>query len=202
MEITMMNVYWKPFLCLFLAIAGCNSSALVSQDKGRTKERPIGQFASQHHETSGGVSSEICDTDEAVLFQCQSGGKSISVCGRRMANGESKIRFVLEGMKNINVSNIAHPDISWASQGYSGGGAIQIRIQGEGREIFAYSRVVRTQFESDAQHDPHDEAGVMERRHGRVVSHQKCDNPSDAVRYKADPAAYMRKGDFIPLSLP
>ncbi len=205
-----MTVHWKSATCLFLLATGCSSSSVVGDDRVGMKESQVvpdspshaPSSASKNGETRGLSISGVCDADEAVFFQCQSNGKSISVCGKRMANGESALRFVLGGKKNISTAELDHPDLSWSMQGYSGGGEIQIRMEEDGREIVAYSRVVRTQFEAGAQHDPQDEAGIIEHSQGRVIFHQACENPSDAVRYKADPAEYMRRGDFRPLNLP
>ena len=209
-EIAMATTHWKLSLGILLALTGCNSSTTVSTDGIDVKEAQVGQngpdriirATSQQQVAHYLKEPGLCNTEEAVLFQCQSSGKTMSVCGKKFPDAKNMVRFSLKETGSPKTDSAKGSNYFWSDQSYSGGGELQIHMDNADREFIAYSRVVRTGFGADGLHDSQDEAGIMERRQGRVVSHQKCDNPGDAVRYKADPAEYMPRGDWVPLDPP
>lgn len=204
---------WKPDLAFLVALVSCSPAGVADTHEVGAKEAQAGQNVEDRNietvsRASGGdgpAEPGTCGTEEAIIFQCRSDGGRISVCGTKDQTGKTKVRFVMSGLsgsKALASDNTApSANFSWAEVGYSGGGALQIRLLGSTHEWIAYSSIVRTEFGDSGQHDPQDDAGIVERLNGRVVLQHKCDDPWDATRYKADPAEYMPKGEFVALGL-
>jgi hypothetical protein len=144
----------------------------------------------------------LCRARETVLFECDTGRKTIAVCGGDLGNGRNYVqyRYGRPGRLELEYpSRTVHAPgaFTHASRPYSGGGEGQIRFVSRGVEYVVYSRVIRTGFGPDGHHDAKFEDGVFVLRGGRLVSHQRClDPPSLPVRSSLAPR-YMRDGTIV-----
>jgi len=204
----MATALWASGLAILMAVTGCNSSTVTNAgvvgakhpSAGRRAVAPTAESASPKLTESNVSAAGMCSPKEKVIFQCQRHGEAMAVCGQKTQQGTSLVRFSLGKLFNIRKNGIESANFSWADRGYAGGGEIQIRMNIGNTSLVAYSRIVRTNFNDEGDHDAQDEAGMVELVGNRMSSIIECDNPDDAMRYKADPAEFMPKGNLVTLN--
>ncbi len=108
----------------------------------------------------------MCRSSETTLFSCTFEKTVISVCrqgGRPIAR-----------MKKPGAAGTVSRNLSFASEGYSGGGQSQISFGSAARKIIVYDKLIRTGFDASGQNDAELSTGAMVVQNGKVVSHQQC----------------------------
>ena len=144
----------------------------------------------------------LCSANEAILFECSVGRKSVAVCGGDLPGGRTYARYLygLPGKLDMEYparTGPGHGMLTHASVGYSGGGESQIRFENRGYEYVVYSRTIRTGFGADRLHYPKHEDGLFVRRDGKMVSERQCvDEPQGPVDSSAA-LKYLKAGTIV-----
>ena len=127
----------------------------------------------------------LCQAGETPFFSCEVGAKHVSVCG---SGSGAVYRYGTPGKVELTSRSL-----TFANQGYSGGGESQITAKNSDYTYTVYDRTVRTSF-GEGGNDPEFTAGLVIARAGRVISAKVCKGEPlvDAGAERALPA-----GSFV-----
>ncbi|NCP11348.1 MAG: hypothetical protein GW859_05230 [Sphingomonadales bacterium] len=141
----------------------------------------------------------LCSAGEIVLFSCQAGDRTISVCGSPDRHGGAQYRAARGGKIELvhpGEGEVGGSSLRRASVPYSGGGEAQIRFDRGGYSYVVFSRVVRTRFDGEGN-DPEFTSGVAVVRQDRLVGERLCTDPTDAAVDIAAAEPYMPADEFL-----
>lgn len=113
------------------------------------------------------LAGSLCRAPEPVLFTCDIGTKTVSICGRE--KGGAAYRYGRPGRVELEAT-----DLHLADRGWSGGGETQVYADTPTHRYIVYNRVVRTAFGLDGRHDPKITSGLLVQREGRTVWSGEC----------------------------
>lgn len=138
----------------------------------------------------------LCRAPEAVLFTCQVGSKTVSICGQE--KGGALYRFGRPGRIELEAT-----DLHRAHDGWSGGGETQVYADTPTHRYVVYDRMVRTGFGADGHNDPKETVGVMVQSGGQTISSRLCAlpkiyDPLSAVFNQQLTQTLLPEGDYVP----
>ena len=113
------------------------------------------------------LAGSLCRAPEVVLFTCDMGTKTVSICGREQ--GGAAYRFGRPGRVELEAS-----DLHLADRGWSGGGETQVYADTPTHRYIVYNRMIRTAFGPDGLHDSRITSGLLVQRGGRTVWSREC----------------------------
>lgn len=113
------------------------------------------------------LAGSLCRALEPVLFTCDVGTKTVSICGRE--RGGAAYRFGRPGRVEIEATNL-----HLADRGWSGGGETQVYADTPTHRYMVYNQMVRTAFGLDGLHDSKITSGLLVLRGGRTVWSREC----------------------------
>lgn len=150
----------------------------------------VGLAAPALPEASGTVATQaraprasLCATDEKILFQCRSGLKLVSLCGRRTPAAGARLLYGNPG--RIDYASPADAAFSWTQHG----GRIEVQIRDGDREHLVYSRGPAGNASADSRAGPYSVDGLLiDRGNGMVVDH----------RCAGEASHHGRMQDFMP----
>lgn len=145
-------------------------------------------FLAAAHPGDAPAAEALCRAPEAVLFTCEVGAKTVSICGQ--GPGRAVYRFGRPGHIELEAT-----DLHLAERAFAGGGETQVYADTPTHRYIVYDRMVRTTFEDEGRHDPQAEAGLVVQKGGRTISSQRCTPPTtfDRITRMLVPA-----GDYAP----
>ena len=111
--------------------------------------------------------ASLCRAPEVVLFTCNVGTKTVSICGREQ--GGAAYRFGRPGRVELEAT-----DLHLADRGWSGGGETQVYADTPTHRYIVYNRMIRTAFGPDGLHDARITSGLLVQRGGRTVWSREC----------------------------
>ena len=117
-----------------------------------------------------GLAKSLCRTPEPVLFTCDVGSKTVSICGGEQ--GGAAYRFGRPGRVELEV-----PDVHRAFEGWSGGGETQVYADTPTHRYVVYDRMVRTGFDDEGHNIPRMTQGLLVQSGGRTLSRRECAQP-------------------------
>ena len=112
----------------------------------------------------------LCRAREPVLFTCDVGNKTVSICGGEQ--GGAAYRYGRPNRVELEIK-----DLHLAYKGWSGGGETQVYADTPTYRYIVYDRMVRTGFGSDGHNDPKETVGLLVQNGGRTVSSRQCALP-------------------------
>lgn len=130
----------------------------------------------------------LCRALEAVLFTCEVGTRTVSICGQ--GQGRAVYRFGRQGRVELEAAGL-----HFADHAFSGGGETQVHADAPPYRYIVYDRTVRTSFGGDGRYDSQAESGLVVQSGGQTVSSQRCASPAafDRLTRTLVPA-----GDYAP----
>lgn len=146
------NKMMRPMKKLMLTTALLAALASARPDAAPAQPRPGGS---------------LCRVPEAVLFTCDVGTKTVSICSQEQ--GGAAYRFGRPGRVDIEVTNLHR-----AHAGWSGGGETQVYADTPTHRYIVYDQMVRTAFGLDGLHDSKITSGLVVQREGRTVLRREC----------------------------
>jgi hypothetical protein len=108
----------------------------------------------------------LCRVPEAVLFTCDVGAKTVSICGQEQ--GGAAYRFGRPGRVDIEVTDLHRAHAGWS------GGETQVYADTPTHRYLIYNQMVRTTFGLDGLHDSKITSGLVVQREGRTVLSREC----------------------------
>src|SRR5207237_2189296 len=96
-----------------------------------------------------GARASLCAADETILFQCRSGMKLVSLCGRRTPTPGARLLYGNPG--RIDYVSPADATFTWTGQG----SGFEVHLRHGEREQIVYSRPGGTDFVGDGRMDPY-----------------------------------------------
>jgi len=130
----------------------------------------------------------LCRAPEPVLFTCEVGTKTVSVCGHKQ--GGAVYRFGRPGRVELEAA-----DLHFAERYFSGGGDTQIYADTPTHRYIVYSQFIRTGFGKDGHFDPKETSGLVVRSEGRIVSSRECALPATFDQLTR---TLVPLGDYVP----
>lgn len=132
-----------------------------------------------------GTGNTLCEAGETSFFSCEIGAKRVSVCG---AGSGAVYRYGTPGKVELTSRSL-----TFANQGYSGGGESQLTATNDDYTYTVYDRTVRTSF-GEGGNDPEFSSGLIVTRGGRVISSKMCKGGSSV---DADAERALPAGSFV-----
>jgi hypothetical protein len=138
----------------------------------------------------------LCRPSEAVLFTCEVGTRTVSICGQEQ--GGAVYRYGRPARVELEVT-----DLHLARKGWSGGGETQVYADTPTHRYIVYNRIVRTGFGADGHFDPRETVGLIVQSEGRTVSKRECAllkvyDPLTAVFNQELTRKLVPEGDYVP----
>ena len=128
---------------------------------------------------------KLCEAGETPFFSCEIGAKRVSVC----SGGSGAVyRYGTPGKVELTSRSL-----TFANQGYSGGGESQLTATNDDYTYTVYDRTVRTSF-GEGGNDPEFSSGLIVARGGRVISSKMCKGESSV---DADAERALPAGSFV-----
>ena len=116
------------------------------------------------------LAKSLCRAREPVLFICDVGNKTVSICGGEQ--GGAAYRYGRPNRVELEIK-----DLHLAYKGWSGGGETQVYADTPTYRYIVYDRMVRTGFGSDGHNDPKETVGLLVQDGRRTVSSRECALP-------------------------
>lgn len=130
-------------------------AALAAARPGGTQPRPA---------------KSLCRVPEAVLFTCEVGTKTVSICGQKQ--GGATYRFGRLGRVELETT-----DLHRAHDGWGGGGETQVYADTPTHRYIVYDRMVRTGFDEEGHNRSEMTEGLVVQSGGRTLSNHDCAQP-------------------------
>ena len=188
-------------LVVLVASAGCGSAEDARANNGVPDSAPAGTAtiasvpvpanaaaadALARSTTAVSVAGDtLCQVGETRLFSCEIGAKRVSVCG---GGSGAVYRYGTPGKVELSSHNL-----TFANQGYSGGGETQITAENDDYTYTVYSSTVRTSF-GEGGNDPEFSSGLVIARGERVIASKTC-NRASSVEALAEEV--LPTGNFV-----
>jgi hypothetical protein len=188
-------------LIALASIAGCGSSEDGRGNGGVSSVAPAGTATVASVPVTGNAAATnaaaratppvpatgdtLCEASETPFFSCEIGTRRVSVCG----DGSGAVyRY-----GRPDTVELSSRRLTFANQGYSGGGESQITARNDDYTYTVYDRTVRTSFGEDGN-APEFSSGLVVARGERVISSKTCKGESSvsAAAERALPA-----GSFV-----
>ncbi len=141
-------------------------------------------------------STSPCRAPEPVLFTCDVGTETVSICGQEQ--GGAAYRFGRASRIELEAT-----DLHRAHEGWWGGGETQVYADTPTHRYIVYDQMVRTAFGHDGLHDAKITTGLLVQRGGRTVSNRECAlpktyDPSTAVFDQQSIQKLIPEGAYVP----
>lgn len=155
--------------------------------------------------THAGPAESLCHAFEAVLFSCQVGSKTVSICGGQQERGQDKAgegqagavyRYGLPGRVELEAT-----DLHQAFEGWAGGGETQVYADTPMHRYVVYDRMVRTGFDREGHNLSQMTQGLLVQSGGRMISSRNCTQPVGAEPPAFDQRrieALLPEGEYVP----
>ncbi|RHW20849.1 hypothetical protein [Pseudomonas jilinensis] len=130
----------------------------------------------------------LCKADEQLIFGCDIGEKTVSLCASKELTRESGyVQYRFGQPDNIE---FVYPSEKTSPAGkfflglaaFSGGGASIVRFDNSGYEYMLFDSMIRTNFTPGEPNYPKFQAGVVTRHRGKITSTRLCDDNEASVR--------------------
>ena len=112
----------------------------------------------------------LCRAPEPVLFTCDVGTKTVSICGQEQ--GGAAYRFGRPNRIELEATNLHR-----AHEGWSGGGETQVYANTQTHLDIVYDRMVRTGFDDEGHYLSKMTEGLVVQSGGRTVLNRECTQP-------------------------
>lgn len=196
---------WKG-LILALGCIGCSATSTTGGERSfqagaveKTERHAIPHKAGYNEPIDANTlrTGAICRASETPFLQCRVGRKRFSLCGV-IINHQRFAHYRGGTADSINFEHRGNKQspISWARAGYSGGGEIQYRFSNAGFDYVLYDRTIKLGTSGRGRPSTRTESGIVVRSSGKVESHFRCDNSSEAGKGNTEPNDFMPEGVF------
>ena len=135
--------------------------------------------------TQARLAGSLCRAPEAVLFTCQLGAKTVSICGQQdRGPAEAVYRYGRPGRVELEAT-----DLHRAFEGWAGGGETQVYAVTPTHRYVVYDRMVRTGFDREGHNLSQMTQGLLVQSGGQTVSSRRCAQPVGV-----EPPAFDQRG--------
>ncbi|GAB3427693.1 hypothetical protein NX773_00265 [Massilia solisilvae] len=130
------------------------------------------------------ANAQLCTPDEAVVFSCQVGAKTVSLCRPQGVRGQLAYRFggrdgVEMSFPRAGTRAAGAGRFGLATTPLFGGGVTRVVFDRGGYRYEVYSKSARA---DDAERTPYVEDGVIVRRGGKTMWHLVCEDGGAGFR--------------------
>jgi hypothetical protein len=148
--------------------------------------------------TQARLGGSLCHAPEAVLFTCQLGAKTVSICGQQQDRGPTGAvyRYGRPGRVELEAT-----DLHRAFEGWAGGGETQVYADTPTHRYVVYDRMVRTGFDREGHNLSQLTQGLFVRSGGETVSSRRCAQPVGVEPPAFDQRrieALLPEGEYVP----
>ena len=132
--------------------------------------------------------ASLCRAPEPVLFTCDVGAKTVSICGQKQ--GGAVYRFGRPGRIEFETAGLHFND-----HGFSGGGETQVYVVTPTHRYIVYDKVIKTTLNDEGRYNPRETAGLVVQKGGRTALNRECARWTD---FEPSTEKLTPEGGYVP----